>query len=142
MRILIGVNALGEFEVDGPDLAMIKVNVDWLLEMRKVCGNLMSMDGFYAIEFFDHVVTPVDSHTASECDWYDQDWEPWDESWRSVPEGIEVPESDNHIECPTVRIKGDGVMWLFMQKHGSAEFQTKLVPWLDIEQGSREAPNA
>jgi hypothetical protein len=133
MRILIGVDEVDEFEVDGPDLALIEVNEDWLIRMREASRNLMGMEGFYAVEFFNHVVTPVESHQADAYDWYDQDWEPWDESWLPIPDDAVVPESEKRIECPTARIKDDGVIWTFMHKHGVVEFQTKLVPWRAIE---------
>lgn len=126
------------------DLAIVDLTARYanhLLDLRRLAQPLMKQSRFCAVELFDYTPEPFampsdddDSQPPPElADLYESG-----DGAVPCPENFQ-PSSDFRMDCCTVRVQEEGIMYHFCPKHSDVHVETAVIPWPQIEKAATEA---
>lgn len=135
MKIIVPLHCLSEYTDSNAAYCFLNLDINELQKLRRLCEPLMAETGFYAASFFDHRTRPL-SDEVVESDWWDE------EADVQFPPDSYDPETHyaqaygvrSRVEAATLRVKPDGFLWHFYEKHTDVAFETEDVAWDVIEQ--------
>lgn len=114
MKVLMSLITLGPWDVDGPDVAKVELTPEKIAEFRKLAEEVKRLD-VYKVQKFDYsceFFTEVDDGSLGA----DEKLVPW----------------DNRMDCESVSIKENAILWSGYYKHSGVAWETSLVTLDDL----------